>query len=95
MFRRVGEEFRYFHDFTNIVLLFILTFVGRIMVMTAGNKVIHKSLLEGQALEAIWTLAPALVLTQVALPSLVLLYTLEESLGELGITVKVTGHQWY
>lgn len=63
--------------------------------MTAGNKVIHKSLLEGQALEAIWTLAPALVLTQVALPSLVLLYTLEESLGELGITVKVTGHQWY
>jgi len=67
--------------------------VGTILAMTGINKIIHKSLLEGQALEAIWTLAPALVLTQVALPSLVLLYTLEEYATGLGVTVKVTGHQ--
>lgn len=94
-FSPVMEEFIYFHDFTNIILLFILTFVGTILARILVNKVIHKSLLEGQILECIWTLIPALILIQIALPSLVLLYTLEEYRGEKGISLKATGHQWY
>ena len=47
------EEFIYFHDFTNIILLFILRFVGLIIIRILFNKVIHKSLLEGQVLECI------------------------------------------
>ena len=38
---------------TNIILLFILTFVGDIMFRILINKIIHKSLLEGQVLECI------------------------------------------
>ena len=94
-FSPVIEEFIYFHDFTNIILLFILTFVGTILVRILVNKVIHKSLLEGQILECIWTLIPALILIQIALPSLVLLYTLEEYRRDKGISLKATGHQWY
>lgn len=94
-FSPVIEEFIYFHDFTNIILLFILTFVGAIMARILINKVIHKSLLEGQILECIWTLIPALILIQIALPSLVLLYTLEEYSRDKGISLKATGHQWY
>ena len=89
------EEFIYFHDFTNIILLFILRFVGLILLSVLFNKIIHKSLLEGQILECIWTLIPALILVQIALPSLVLLYTLEEYRRDKGITLKATGHQWY
>ena len=94
-FSPVMEEFIYFHDFTNIILLFILRFVGLIIIRILFNKVIHKSLLEGQVLECIWTLIPALILIQIALPSLVLLYTLEEYRGDKGISLKATGHQWY
>lgn len=94
-FSPVIEEFIYFHDFTNIILLFISTFVGVLIVSIGINKIIHKSLLEGQLLECIWTIIPALILIQVALPSLVLLYTLEEYRFDKGITLKVTGHQWY
>ena len=94
-FSPVIEEFIYFHDFTNIILLFILRFVGFIILRVIFNKTINKSLLEGQALECIWTLIPALILVQIALPSLVLLYTLEEYSREKGIRLKATGHQWY
>jgi len=94
-FSPVIEEFIYFHDFTNIILLFILIFVGVILRRIFINKVIHKSLLEGQILECIWTLIPALILIQIALPSLVLLYTLEEYRRDKGISLKATGHQWY
>lgn len=94
-FSPVIEEFMYFHDFTNIILLFILTFVGVIIIRVLINSIIHKSLLEGQILECIWTLIPALILIQIALPSLVLLYTLEEYRRDKGISLKATGHQWY
>ena len=94
-FSPVIEEFIYFHDFTNMILLFILRFVGFILTSILFNKIIHKSLLEGQILECIWTLIPALILIQIALPSLVLLYTLEEYRRDKGVSLKATGHQWY
>lgn len=94
-FSPVIEEFIYFHDFTNIILLFILRFVGLILNRILFNKIVHKSLLEGQVLECIWTLIPALILIQIALPSLVLLYTLEEYRRDKGISLKASGHQWY
>jgi len=94
-FTPVIEEFIYFHDFTNIILLFIVRFVGFILGRILFNKIIHKSLLEGQILECIWTLIPALILIQIALPSLVLLYTLEEYRRDKGVSLKATGHQWY
>jgi cytochrome c oxidase subunit 2 len=52
-FSPVIEEFIYFHDFTNMILLFILRFVGFILLRVLFNKIIHKSLLEGQLLECI------------------------------------------
>lgn len=64
------------------------------MLQLLKNNFINKSILEGQALEFIWTLIPALVLVQVALPSLILLYILDDS-SSCRLTMKVIGHQWY
>lgn len=89
------EEFIFFHDFANIILLFILLFVGTLLWKMLTNQVIHNGLIEGHFLECIWTLLPGLVLIQLALPSLVLLYTLEESIRFKRITLKAIGHQWY
>jgi hypothetical protein len=47
------EEFHYFHDFTNMILLFILVFVGFIIVTMTFRKVVHKGLLEGQLIECV------------------------------------------
>ena len=88
------EEFIFFHDLVITILVFIIGLVGLSMLQILKNKFINKSILEGQALEFIWTLIPALVLVQVALPSLILLYILDDS-SSCRLTIKVIGHQWY
>lgn len=93
-FSPIIEEFHYFHDFTNSILIFILVFVGFMIASILNNVIINKNLLEGQLIECIWTLIPGIILIQIALPSLTLLYLLDDS-PEASITVKAIGHQWY
>lgn len=45
-------------------------------------------------METIWTIVPALLLIWLALPSLRLLYLIDERASR-GIILKSTGHQWY
>ena len=90
----VIEEFIFFHDFTILVLAFITTIVGGIMCTLMVSKQLDKGLLEGQILECIWTVIPAVILLQVAIPSLLLLYMLDETLS-CRLTLKAVGHQWY
>ena len=58
------------------------------------NKIVFKGLLKGQLLESIWTTIPGLILIQIALPSLSLLYLIEDS-PRPSLTLKAIGHQWY
>ena len=51
-------------------------------------------MLESQIIECIWTIIPAIILIQIAIPSLLLLYILDESIDS-SLTIKVIGHQWY
>jgi cytochrome c oxidase subunit 2 len=88
------EELIFLHDFINMILLFIIRFVGYIMLAIVINNYINKNLLERQIIECIWTIIPAIVLIQIAMPSLLLLYMLDESIDS-SLTVKVLGHQWY
>ena len=45
-------------------------------------------------LEFIWTLFPITILTLIAVPSFILLYSMDE-IVEPSITLKIIGHQWY
>jgi len=56
------------------------------------NKYININILERQIIECIWTIIPAIILIQIAIPSLLLLYILDESIDR-SITIKVLGHQ--
>lgn len=58
------------------------------------SKITNRFLLEGQIIELIWTLIPAILLIVIALPSLKILYLLEE-INKPMITLKAIGHQWY
>nr|QFQ51705.1 cytochrome c oxidase subunit II [Psorodonotus venosus] len=88
------EQLIFFHDHTLFILLMITILVAYIMSSLIFNKFTHRYLLEGQTIEVIWTILPALTLIFIALPSLRLLYLLDESMDPL-ITVKTVGHQWY
>nr|YP_009228284.1 cytochrome c oxidase subunit II [Epicauta chinensis]AKL79033.1 cytochrome c oxidase subunit II [Epicauta chinensis] len=88
------EQLSFFHDHTLLVLVIITILVGQLMTSLFFNKYIHRYLLEGQLIEIIWTILPAITLIFIALPSLRLIYILDDTNNPL-LTVKTIGHQWY
>nr|BBJ21205.1 cytochrome c oxidase subunit II [Lymantria monacha] len=88
------EQIIFFHDHTLVILIMITILVGYLMMSLMFNKYINRFLLEGQMIEVIWTILPAVTLIFIALPSLRLLYLLDELNNPL-ITLKSIGHQWY
>nr|AGY61335.1 cytochrome c oxidase subunit II [Halocaridina rubra] len=88
------EQLIFFYDYAMLVIILIVTLVGYMMASLFFNKLTNRFLMEGQTIEMIWTVLPALILIFIALPSLRLLYLLDE-VGSPEITIKVIGHQWY
>nr|ATF28645.1 cytochrome c oxidase subunit II [Pomponia linearis] len=88
------EQMMFFHDHTLIILIIITIIVSYMMFMLFFNKMVNRFLLENQLIEFIWTFLPALMLIFIALPSLRLLYLMDEVNNPL-LTLKVIGHQWY
>nr|WJW73296.1 cytochrome c oxidase subunit 2 [Malcus inconspicuus] len=88
------EQLIFFHDHTIMILIMITVMVSYIMITMMLNKFINRYLLEGQLIEFIWTIMPALTLIFIALPSLHILYLIDE-MNKPMITIKVIGHQWY
>nr|YP_009704166.1 cytochrome c oxidase subunit II [Prismognathus prossi]QEN73224.1 cytochrome c oxidase subunit II [Prismognathus prossi] len=88
------EQLSFFHDHTLLILLMITVLVGYLMMSLFFNKYNYRYLLEGQTIELIWTILPAVTLIFIALPSLRLLYLLDEINNPL-VSVKSIGHQWY
>nr|YP_010414534.1 cytochrome c oxidase subunit II [Glenoleon pulchellus]URT60700.1 cytochrome c oxidase subunit 2 [Glenoleon pulchellus] len=88
------EQLIFFHDHTLLILMMITILVGYLLSTLFFNKFINRFLLEGQTIEIIWTILPAITLIFIALPSLRLLYLLDE-VDNPSITLKAIGHQWY
>nr|YP_009000275.1 cytochrome c oxidase subunit II [Semisulcospira libertina]YP_010980736.1 cytochrome c oxidase subunit II [Koreoleptoxis friniana]AHC70258.1 cytochrome c oxidase subunit II [Semisulcospira libertina]WOC88156.1 cytochrome c oxidase subunit II [Koreoleptoxis friniana] len=88
------EELIFFHDHAMMILVMIISLVGYAALSLMLNKLTCRSLVEGQEIETIWTILPAVILIFLALPSLRLLYLLDE-VGDCSLTLKSIGHQWY
>nr|YP_010490437.1 cytochrome c oxidase subunit II [Gibbosaverruca weijiai]UWM12923.1 cytochrome c oxidase subunit II [Gibbosaverruca weijiai] len=88
------EELIMFHDHTMLILTLVTMLVAYLIFTLLLNNFINRFLLEGHLIEIIWTVAPALMLIFIALPSLHLLYLLDEY-DNPSITIKSMGHQWY
>nr|YP_009918095.1 cytochrome c oxidase subunit II [Serratella zapekinae]QLP88997.1 cytochrome c oxidase subunit II [Serratella zapekinae] len=88
------EQLTFFHDHTLLILVMITTLVGYLMTTMLFNSYVNRLLLQGQTIEVIWTILPAIILVFIALPSLRLLYMLDE-VSNPAITLKTIGHQWY
>ena len=87
-------EFIFFHDRLNIVLVFIMSVVGWIMVSILFNQVTNLFLIENQKLESIWIIIPSLILVKIGVPSLYLLYITDDSV-ESSVSLKVNAQQWF
>jgi len=88
------EQLIFFHDHALLILILITTLVGYFILSLVTNKFVNRYLLDGQIIEIIWTVLPAVILIILALPSLRLLYLIDET-TEPRITLKTVGHQWY
>nr|YP_010946377.1 cytochrome c oxidase subunit II [Balta jinlinorum]WGO57095.1 cytochrome c oxidase subunit II [Balta jinlinorum] len=90
----IMEQLIYFHDHTMMIITMIIMVVSYMMIMLIKNKLINRYLLEGQMIETMWTITPAIILIFIAIPSLRLLYLMDEINNPI-MTLKTIGHQWY
>lgn len=88
------EQLTFFHDHRLLILTIITIIVGYLIGILFLNNFTNRFLLHGQTIEVIWTIIPAIILIFIALPSLRLLYLLDE-ISKPSLTLKRIGHQWY
>lgn len=83
-----------FHDHAILVVSLVVAFVSYMLANILLSKFSTRKLLEANELEIVWTTLPAVLLIALALPSLRLLYLIDE-VPEPQLSVKTIGHQWY
>nr|WRQ18136.1 cytochrome c oxidase subunit 2 [Anaceratagallia venosa] len=88
------EQLIMFHDHAMMIITMITITVGYMLMTLMLNKFNNRFLLENQMIELIWTITPATMLIFIAMPSLHILYLIEETKSPL-ISIKAIGHQWY
>jgi cytochrome c oxidase subunit 2 len=88
------EQLIFFHDHTITILILITNIVAFNIISTLNNKTIDKLIIESQPLELFWTITPTFILVFIGIPSIRLLYLLDEVYSP-AITIKTIGHQWY
>nr|YP_010180204.1 cytochrome c oxidase subunit II [Lamprotula cornuumlunae]QUX33433.1 cytochrome c oxidase subunit II [Lamprotula cornuumlunae] len=93
-FSALSFELTFFHDHAMFVLVLVSSFVGYMMVCLLKSSLSSRFIVEAQALEAAWTVVPGLLLLILAIPSVRLLYLLDE-VGGPAVSLKAIGHQWY
>lgn len=82
----------FFHDHAIVVLVIITALVGYFLAVAAVNSHSYHTFTHNQLVELLWTCLPCFVLLFIALPSLRLLYLLDE-VGRPTLTLKAVGHQ--
>nr|BAM74891.1 cytochrome c oxidase subunit II [Taaningichthys minimus] len=90
----VMEELIHFHDHALMVVILVCTLVFYMIVAMLSTKLTDKFIIDSQAIEVVWTLLPGGILILIALPSLGILYLMDE-INDPHLTVKAVGHQWY
>nr|AGN71527.1 cytochrome c oxidase subunit II [Scaphiophryne madagascariensis]AVP25699.1 cytochrome c oxidase subunit II [Scaphiophryne sp. TNHC-GDC 14371] len=90
----IMEELLHFHDHTLMAVFLISTLVLYIITTLMTTKLSSTNTIDAQEIEMVWTIMPAIILIVIALPSLRILYLMDE-MSSPDITVKTIGHQWY
>nr|YP_009545886.1 cytochrome c oxidase subunit II [Ophiosteira antarctica]AYO99678.1 cytochrome c oxidase subunit 2 [Ophiosteira antarctica] len=87
-------EFHRFHDYSMIFIIFITILIIYALMLLLFNGPSHWKFTEKQQVELWWTISPGFILIALAIPSINLLYWMDEGTNP-DITIKTIGHQWY
>jgi cytochrome c oxidase subunit II len=87
----------------NLVLVLVFGLLAMIIYVFWLKRLIYSllkvkerlNITEDTPLEFAWTLVPMVILVFIAVPSLSLLYALEEFSGAAALVIQVVGRQWY
>nr|AFR24931.1 cytochrome c oxidase subunit 2 [Rhipicephalus sanguineus] len=90
----IMEQMVFFHDHSMMIILMITILTIYMISNIMMNNLLSRSMMEGQEIEIIWTIIPAITLIFIAIPSLHLLYLTDETFNSQ-ISIKILGHQWY
>nr|UYX57292.1 cytochrome c oxidase subunit II [Rhipicephalus linnaei] len=90
----IMEQMVFFHDHSMMIILMITILTIYMIFNIMMNNLLSRSMMEGQEIEIIWTIIPAITLIFIAIPSLHLLYLTDETFNSQ-ISIKILGHQWY
>nr|ADQ64023.1 cytochrome c oxidase subunit II [Aradacanthia heissi] len=90
----IMEQLLLFHDHAMMIIIMITVMTLFSMIMMTLNKLIDSMMMDSQKIETLWTIMPAIILIMIALPSIKLLYMMDEVINP-SITIKAIGHQWY
>nr|YP_010481358.1 cytochrome c oxidase subunit II [Varanus rudicollis]BDP99521.1 cytochrome c oxidase subunit II [Varanus rudicollis] len=90
----IMEELLHLHDHALIIMLLISAVVVYSAILTLTTNLTHTDTMNTQEIETIWTALPAIILVVIALPSLRILYLMDEIYNP-HLTIKTVGHQWY
>ena len=95
----IMEGIMEFHNhlmfFIVLIAIFTSWVLGRCIYFYNENRNSNPEMFtHSTPLEIVWTIAPALILLFIAIPSFALLYSMDEMIDP-ALTLKVIGHQWY
>nr|YP_010568112.1 cytochrome c oxidase subunit II [Chalcorana labialis]UZC57506.1 cytochrome c oxidase subunit II [Chalcorana labialis] len=90
----IMEELLHFHDHTLMAVLLISMLVLYIISVLMSTNLYSTKTIDAQEIEMVWTILPAIILIVIALPSLRILYLMDE-VNSPDLTIKTIGHQWY
>nr|YP_011017330.1 cytochrome c oxidase subunit II [Amblyomma naponense]WQF68993.1 cytochrome c oxidase subunit II [Amblyomma naponense] len=90
----IMEQMAFFHDHSMMIIISITIITMYMIINIMMNSYSSRSMMEGQEIEIIWTLIPAITLIFIAIPSLHLLYLTDE-IFNAQTSIKIIGHQWY
>ncbi len=87
------------HDIQFFILIILsLVFYMFFQIITKfhySKQLLPEKLTHHTTAEVIWTILPTLVVAMIAIPSLTLIYSLDQHTDRPGLTVKIIGRQWY
>ena len=92
--RQIAFKTEIFHDYALLILILIISIISFILLDIFIIRTNSQGLIEMQGLELIWTIVPGILLIGLALPSLNLLYLIDE-IESPSISLNILGHQWY
>lgn len=84
----------FLHDHVIIVMLIVIVFIFYLLCYLLFNKSFYKFFSEGTFIETVWSIVPAVLLIVLVLPSMQILYIIED-IKTPSFTFKVIAHQWY